>query len=293
MSGATVIVAAYTPSTGYAFSNWTSSESATTFASSTMSATSFVMPAKALTITANYITNTVTSNNPGASKTSSGTVTSSRNSNTGTTSKGAKTGTTSTGNGSSGNGTKVDVEKNGFSNTGLASATVSGSTDDFVVKVKEDATATEEVAKALKKEYGDLKNIRYTAMDISLYDSTGTKKVTDTSGMAVTITLPIPDELKQYAGNNQAASVINTDQLDKLTPTFSTINDVTCITFTAKHFSPYTIYVDTSKLSSGVSDATPKTGDALQPKWFLAAGLALLSAVLFLKKDKKTVLQLS
>jgi hypothetical protein len=32
-------------------------------------------------------------------------------------------------------------------------------------------------------------------------------------------------------------------------------------------------------------DATPKTGDPLNPKWFLAIGMACLSVILFLKKD--------
>lgn len=279
VAGTTVLIAAYPPTKGYTFNKWTSTDQTTTFANMMASATSITMPAKSITVTANYTNG-------------SGATTSSRASNTGS-STGSVSGNNSTGGNrrtNTGNGTTVDVTKDGISDKNVASATVSGSTDNFVVKVKEDSDALEKVIRALKKQYGDISNFRYVAMDISLYDSTGTKQITDTAGLAVTVTLPLPDELRQYAGNNKVAGVVGEDTLDMLSPTFSTIDDVPCVTFTATHFSPYTIYVDTANLSSGVSDATPKTGDLLQPKWFLSFGLGLLSIVLFLKKDKKQVL---
>ena len=76
------------------------------------------------------------------------------------------------------------------------------------------------------------------------------------------------------------------DRLERLGARFTTIQGVSCITFTAEHFSPYLIYVDTGDLSSGiVSDNTPKTGDLIHPKWFLSIGLACISFVLFIQKD--------
>jgi LPXTG-motif cell wall-anchored protein len=123
-------------------------------------------------------------------------------------------------------------------------------------------------------------------MDISLYDSTGTKKITDTTGLSISITLPLPDSLIKYAGNNKVAAVAN-GKLESLTPKFTTIDKVSCVTFTAEHFSPYVIYVDTGNLiSSGTTDESPKTGD-IHPKWFLVFGLTCLAAYLFLKKDKQ------
>lgn len=279
VKGATVIVSAYAPNSGYQFYNWTASSSSVSFTSPTLSATSFKMPDKDVTITANYITTSVSGNSVSNNRTA-GTVTSSAASNKGSTNGNAQQ-TSST------DGTKVEVSKNGISDKDVASASVNGSTDDFVIKVTESASATEAVAKALKNEYTTLDNIKYFAMDISLYDETGKNEVTDTSGLSVTITLPIPDELRAYGGNNKVAGVVNGDRLDKLDPKFTTIDGVPCVTFTATHFSPYTIYVDTANLVEGVSDATPKTGDAIHPKWFLAVGLFCLSIVLFLKRDKK------
>ena len=124
-------------------------------------------------------------------------------------------GTTGNGNGNgsgtstnTGNGTTLVITKNGLSNTGKASVTVNGSSDNFVVKISEDANATEAALKALMNEYGELTNISYFPMDISLYDSTGTTKITDTTGLAVDITLPIPDSLIPYSGYIIVASVL-------------------------------------------------------------------------------------
>ena len=38
-------------------------------------------------------------------------------------------------------------------------------------------------------------------------------------------------------------------------------------------------------------DATPKTGDPIHPKWFLALGLACVSLILFFKRDKKVAIK--
>jgi len=53
----------------------------------------------------------------------------------------------------SGGRTTVVIDKNGLSNTGVVSATVNGSSDNFVIKITESAAASEEVVKALMAEY--------------------------------------------------------------------------------------------------------------------------------------------
>ncbi|MCM1087773.1 MAG: leucine-rich repeat protein [Muribaculaceae bacterium] len=263
--GTTVIIAANTPATGKVFSKWTTESQGVTLASVSMTATTFVMPANNVTITANYVDGA-----PAAG----GTV---------------STGTGNTNNRDTGNGsTRVDITKPGISNKDLATATVNGSTDNFVVKISETDEATQAVVNALTNKYGNLESILYYAMDISLYDSTGTTKITNTQGLSVDITIPLPDALTLYAGNNMAGAVVS-DQLEDLSERFTTINGIPCISFTATHFSPYTIYVNTQNLSEGLLDSTPKTGDPIHPKWFLSLGLACLSIILFIKKDKKSV----
>lgn len=188
----------------------------------------------------------------------------------------------------SSSGTSVDVSKTGISNKGLVSATVNGSTDDFVLKISDSESARSAVEQALLNEYGSLDDIRYFAMDISLYDKTGTTKIQNTDGVSVTITMPIPDALTSYAGNNKAGAVVNGNTLEKLQAKFTTIDGVPCISFVATHFSPYTIYVDLNNMSAtGTIDSTPVTGDPIHPKWFLSIGLALISVMLFFMKGSK------
>lgn len=256
LSGSTVKIIANSPATGQKFSHWSSSDGVA-FANNNSATTTFVMPKKNVTVTANYVSKSGTSSVSGNSS-----------------------------NSKNNGGTKVTINKPGFSNTDISSAVVNGSSDNFIVKISETAAATQAVEAALTAEYGSLENIQYFPMDITLWDSTGTTKITDTTGLSVDITIPLPDALVKYGGNNKAAGVVN-DRLDKLSVKFTTIDGVPCVTFRATHFSPYTIYVDTTNLSADtILDSTPKTGDTIHPKWFLAVGLACISMVLFLKKDK-------
>lgn len=255
-AGTIVPINAYARADGTVFSKWTSSSDGVGFVNQTAISTTFTMPANNVVIDANF--------KVGSSSSVSGNSRSARRNST----------------------TTVDITKGGISNTDKASANVNGSSDNYVIKITEDAEATAAVIAALEAKYGDLSNIAYLPMDISLYDSTGTKKITDVSGITVDITLPLPDDLIQYAGNNRAASVVN-GQLEELNAKFTTIDGVPCVQFTATHFSPYTIYVDKANLTEGTIDATPKTGDPIHPKWFLAMGLACISIVLFCKKDRQ------
>lgn len=266
--GTVVIISCYMPAEGMRFEKWTTESNGVALASTTMTTTTFTMPANNVTVKANYV------EAPAAPTVAV---------NTGGTGNINNTGNTTGGNGN----TEVDIQKPGISNRDLATANTNGSSDNFIVKISETDEATRAVAAALTNKYGTLDNILYYAMDISLYDSTGTTKITDTTGLSVDITIPIPDSLVAYGGNNMAGAVINGDQLESLNENFTTINGVPCIRFRAEHFSPYTIYVDTGNLVAGELDVTPKTGDPIHPKWFLSLGLACLSIILFLKKDKK------
>lgn len=280
VAGSQPIIVANDPAANQQFSSWSIDPANTKIASKVLSATVITMPEANVTVTANYTAKSGSGNKTNTS-TGSGNST---NSNSNRRPSSTTTGTVS------GGRTTVVIDKNGLSNTGVVSATVNGSSDNFVIKITESAAASEEVVKALMAEYGsDISAIKYFPMDISLYDSTGNTKITDTTGLSISITLPLPDSLITYAGNNKVAGVVNS-KLDKLSPKFSTISGVSCVTFTAEHFSPYVIYVDTNNLTAGtIADSTPKTGDGIHPKWFLSMGLACISVVLFMKKDKKTL----
>ncbi|MCM1252919.1 MAG: leucine-rich repeat protein [Clostridium sp.] len=274
--GETVIIVANEPAAGQKFSQWRTESEGVELVMILASATTFVMPANNVLVTAEFTAGSTTPSTTLPSPVT-GTVATRTGGNT----------TSDSGNGN----TRVDITKPGISNKNLATANVNGSTDNFIVKISETPEATQAVINALSNKYGNIENILYYAMDISLYDSTGTTKITDTSGLSVDITIPLPDALVAYGGNNMMGAVVNGDQLEDMSERFTTIGGVPCISFTATHFSPYTIYVDTQNLSEGLLDITPKTGDPIHPKWFLSIGLASLSIILFMKKDKKAAVK--
>ena len=252
-AGAKVAISAVEAPQGRKFASWVTKTSGLNIENSRKESTIITMPASNAKITATYMDTGSISGNSTPSK----------------------------------NNTSIVITKPGISDKNTASAYVSGSTDNFIVKISESLEAADEVQKALQKKYSDMSRIKYFAMDISLYDAKGVNKITDTSGLKVNITIPIPDALREYAGNNRVGAVVN-GNLETLNPKFTTINGVPSVTFTATHFSPYTIYVDTGNITvSSVPDSTPKTGDGIHPKWFLSIGLACISIILFTKKDRR------
>ncbi len=277
--GTVVTITAYA-ATGKQFDKWTTSNTNMGFSNAYNISTTFIMPAADVKVTATYKNqNSTSGNNAGSGNNGNGSLNGNNNGNSGTN------------NGSGGTTVTVTSEAIDNNNKNKASAQVAGSTDNFVVKITDSANATAQVEAALRAKYGDdLSGIRFVAFDISLYDETGTYLIENNDNLAVTITIPIPDELAYYAGNNKAAAVIN-GQIDDKYVKFTTIDGVPCMTFVATHFSPYTVYVDTNNLTSGVADLTPKTGVAVQPKWFLSAGLGLFGIVLLLWKDKKKIVK--
>ena len=254
-AGTKVAISAVEAPQGRKFASWVSRTSGLTVENSKKESTVITMPASNAKITATYMdTGSISGNS---------------------TSKPSQ------------NGTQVIITKPGISDKDTASAYVSGSSDNFIVKISESLDAADEVQKALQKKYPDMTRIKYFAMDISLYDAKGVNKITDTTGLKVNITMPIPDALREYAGNNRVGAVVN-GELETLNPKFTTINGVPSVTFTATHFSPYTIYVDTGNLTVGNTlDSTPKTGDGIHPKWFVSIALACISIILFTKRDRR------
>ncbi len=282
--GAQVVIVANEAKTGTEFSSWTISPSTAPIASKALSATVVTMPSENVTVTANFVARTAGNGNNGAGGNGSG----------GNNGGGNNNYWPSTGNVPRSSGTTVVIDKNGLSNTGVVSATVNGSTDNFTIKITESQTANRLVLDALLKKYGTLDNIIYFPFDISLYDAAGTTQITDTSGLTITITIPLPDSMTGYAANNKVA-VITNNEIDPLNARFTTINGVPCVTFTCTHFSPYVIYVNTVEMTAGSDgsgngnglDNTPKTADFIHPKWFVSIALFAISIVLFLMKDKK------
>lgn len=282
--GSIVSISAFAVSDGRVFYRWTTSSNGVGFTGVETATTTFTMPNNDVNITATYGgPRTASSNNSVTDK--KPTISGNTNTGGGGSSSGGNKGNGGSTNTGNPGGTVISITKPGFSNTNVASALVNGSTDNYIIKVIEDSTAQAAIEAALLADAQTLENIKYFPMDISMYDSTGTTKVTNIEGITVDITLPIPDDLVQYAGNNKVAAVAN-GSLEKLPAKFKSIDGVPCVTFTATHFSPYAIYVDTANLTEGTTDTSPTTGDGIHPKWFLVLGLACISGILFVKRDR-------
>lgn len=269
--GTTVIIEAIDAPSGKEFDKWVINQGSGTIYSATSKATTIELGSGDVTITATY-------KNIGAASSGGGSGSSST---TGTTNRDDRPVSNGTG-----SNTIVNITKPGISNVDKAYASVSGSTDSFIVKVTESADAANQVASALAGRFADMSPIKYFAMDISLYDSTGINKIENVSGISVNVTIPIPDALAQYGGNNRVGAVAN-GVLEDLPAKFVSIDGIPCVSFTATHFSPYTIYVDTNNITAGTMDYSPKTGDPIHPKWFVSIALAAASLFMFLKRDKR------
>lgn len=294
--------------TGYTFTGWrpnytniyadvtciaqyTSNSSTTTSSSSKTTSSSSKTTSSSSKTTSSSSTSSSSTSSSSSSTSSSSTIVSGTSKSVSGSGIASGTGSTTNKSNTDGN-TRVVANTSGITDIGKISATVNGSTDSYVVKIIDSADASTEAEKALLATYGSLDAIRYLPMDISLYDSTGTTKITPIpEGVSVSITMPIPDDLAIYGGNARPASAAG-GILENLNPRFTVISGIPCMTFTATHFSPYLIYVDTSNLSAtGSPDATPVTGDPIHPKWFLVIGLAAIAIVLFLKRDAEDKLR--
>ena len=269
--GTLVMISAYAADRGKEFDKWTTASTGVGFLDSDSAVTAFAMPGNNVTVTATY-KNTGLTQTPGSG-------------NAATSNSGGNNNNPSSINSSQRNNAIVEITKPGIPHHSLASASVSGSTNNFVVKISDDPSATAFVIEALQKEYGSLDQIRYFPMDISLYNESGTYKITDTSGLSVSITIPLPSDQIPYGGRNKTASAEG-GTLEHLTARFSTIDGIPCVTFTATHFSPYVIYTNLGDSTVSPLDPNPKTGDGIHPKWFLVVGLTCLSFVLFIRKER-------
>lgn len=291
-SGKTVTIIANAPETGMAFQKWQVDSGDIKLANETSASTTFTMPSSDVTVTAVYTSSINANRNavtPAATPTTGG---STGGGSTGGTRSPAATPTSMvTPVNPNVNTAQVIVSKPGIDNVGLASAVVHGTDQSIIVRVSQTNEATFAAENALKWKYGDdcLDSGRIVdwPFDLSLYDASGEHKLENTDGITVDLTLPLPNDLKQYGGNNMAGAVAPADgTLETLGTKFNSVNGTPVVTFTAMHFSPYVLYADTQNLDARLMDVTPQTGDPLSLKWILVIGLGAASAFLFLKKEK-------
>jgi len=276
--GTIVRISAYVGTGGRIFDRWTTSSTGVGLLDANSAITTFTMPGNNVSLSATYKAGLSSSTGSGGAQ----------NNESGPGGGGGGTGSgTSTRTNAS-----VEITRPGIPNHELASASVSGSLDNFVIKISDSQAATDAVIAALTRHFGDLSNIVYFPMNIELFDASGLHKITDTTGLSISITMPLPTSQLPYGASNRVASAKG-GILEHLNPRFSNIDGVPCVTFTTTHFSPFVIYADLDNLIPGTIDDTPKTGDGIHPKWFLVMGLVSMALILFLKREKAPQLKVT
>ena len=135
------------------------------------------------------------------------------------------------------------------------------------VRLKDDPEVKKIIEESLAKEFKEeFKNTTIFPLDISLYVKGTDTKVQPNTGTSVTITCPIPENLLANKDKVKVICVID-GKLTVLETKLVEIDGVWCARFTANHFSPYAMVVDTTTALSNVGNMTNKAAtDTTNPK---------------------------
>ncbi|MDO5573039.1 MAG: leucine-rich repeat domain-containing protein [bacterium] len=194
--------------------------------------------------------------------------------------------------------------KAGMEDTSKISAVIPDSTDSYMLMISDGEDTAARVSQALSAQYSAIGGITSYPMEMQLYDALAMVPITKLATDKMEICMPIPALFTGTDGLEVGAVNAN-GTLDRLASEITDVGGTPCIRFVASHFSPYVIYRlpdtaagGTASISKSVSTAaggpaqyvvstlTKGTG-RIQPKWYIAGILALLSILLFCFKRKK------
>ncbi len=158
-------------------------------------------------------------------------------------------------------------------------------TQSVEVRIKDDPTVKKAIEDALDDIIkNELNETTIFSLDINLYIKGTDTKVQPNEGTSVVITIPIPESLLANKDNIKVVCIID-GKLTVLKTKVVLIDGVYCVQFTATHFSPYAMVVDTA---NELSDATnPKTsGNNTVGTFSIIAILSVVTLAVARKKRK-------
>ena len=188
----------------------------------------------------------------------------------------------------------IDSQVSGW-NSDEISAQLNYAGEYHLTLKKQSETTVED---AFKRIYGS-KLPAMKVFDMTLWESTDTVKITHFGSSPLTVTVPLPKEIK---GNTVHVVTMDEDgQLEKISSSLKTINGKDYIEFSTTHLSTFAIYAlgenGTVQIEGGTAalttpssrkDYSPNTGDnSIHPKWFIAIGLTALAFAIMTYKPKK------
>lgn len=198
-----------------------------------------------------------------------------------------------------GNGVILKINSDTIENSDNAMATIPGSSDVYVLRIRDSENAAEQISAAYGELYGGREPAGLKAYDMTLYDDSGTIPITRLGKQYITVQFKMPADTS--IDNLHVVTLDQDGQMEALEHRIIELEDGIYIQFTTSHFSPLGIYtysgvngqavvtngqaVITSL--SGNKDDTPDTGDFIHPKWFLALGLFAGSVALFFYQGKR------
>jgi len=138
-------------------------------------------------------------------------------------------------------------------------------TQSVEVRIKEDATVKKVIEDALDEVIKEeLTETTVFPLDISLYIKGTDTKVQPNEGTSVTITCPIPESLLTNKDSIKVVCIID-GKLTVLETKVVLIDGVYCVEFTATHFSPYAMVVDSANELSNVGETANPAVSATTP----------------------------
>ena len=163
------------------------------------------------------------------------------------------------------------------------------------VRLKDDPEVQQIIKESLDKEFKEeLKDATIFPLDISLYIKGTDTKVQPNEGTSVTITCPIPESLLADKDKVKVVCVID-DKLTVLETKLVEIDGVWCAEFTANHFSPYAMVVDTSNVLNNIDETAttqnPKAGENSAIPILIIAILSVATISIISKKSKFKVVK--
>ena len=164
-----------------------------------------------------------------------------------------------------------------------------------------DAKAVTSFKNQYKKLYGEEIPENTCYLDLSLFETDNQIPITNLGKMSLTVSIPLNENMQ--SGTLHVVCLDNDGQLEEVPYAIAESGKEKIAQIQVEHFSPYAIYSYSSNryvsqavvkdgeavftLDSAKLDESPDTGDYINPKWILVAGLASVGIILLLWKKKK------
>ena len=214
------------------------------------------------------------------------------------------------------NAIKVLCRGDSFDSSAGASASIPGSTENYVLTVCDDESRRTVFEQAISREY-KTGNFRLVPLDISLSSMMGNVNITKLGTSKLEICIPVPSALKGTSGI-KAGALNDNLVFEPLAVSEIVVDNVACVRFVASHLSPFALFgisqpampsgrtgsilhVDSRGGAETTVSGTPvfagntvngvirtlnkQVGGGVSVKWFVIVILICSALILFLIRD--------